>query len=209
MPHKEPGQATAADLGGTTPKDGVTLHGTNVCRNRLEETDEMPGGITLNRRVLRLLACASLLAVSCGLQADPVEANAPTAEIPSPAQLAPLTQSEIALLDSGEPVDVLMDPSTGAILSVTAAAGVVPDVSIRGVCDAGDGCYLTSKVPYADEGFYGSAGTYDGSWAYRSGYSSGNYTVSACWTTNCGVKIGPDSHVTFSSDVTGTSFTIH
>jgi hypothetical protein len=145
----------------------------------------------------------------CGLLAGPVEADTPTAEVPSVAQLSSLTQSEITLLDSGAAINVVMDPSTGDILSVAAADNAIPDISIRGVCDTGDGCYLTNKVPYADEGFYGSAGTYDGTWLYRSGYSSGNYTVSACWTTNCGVKIGPESHVTFSSDVTGTSFTIY
>jgi hypothetical protein len=160
----------------------------------------------MSRRVLGSIACGSLLAMTA---ASPAVADAPTYEAPSPAQLATLSQDEISLLDSGGPIDVVMDPASGDVLSVTASgSGASPDISNHNLCNSGDGCYETNKVPYADEGFYGTAGTYYGSWAYRSGYSSGSYTVSACWTTNCGVKISPGSHVTFTSDVTGTSFTI-
>ncbi len=161
----------------------------------------------MNRRVVRAIAYAGVLATT---STSAAVADSPTYETPSPAQLATLSQSEIALLDSGTSIDVLMDPASGDILSVTAAdSGTSPAISNHNVCNTGDGCYKTNKVPYADQGFYGSAGTYDGSWPYRSGYSSGNHTVSACWTTNCGVKISPGSHVTFTSDVTGTSFTIY
>lgn len=163
----------------------------------------------MKRRVLRLLMYLTVPTVVAAVSAAPITADAPTAEVPSPPQLATLNQGEVSLLDSGAPVDAVMDPSTGDILSVTAAGDVSPQISNHDVCNTGDGCYLTNKVPYADQGFYGTAGTYYGSWAYRSGYSSGNYTVSACWTTNCGVKISPGSHVTFTSDVTGTSFTIY
>jgi hypothetical protein len=112
--------------------------------------------------------------------------------------------------ESGAPVDVLLDPSTGDILSVTAAGPVpAPAISNRSVCDSGDGCYVTNKTPYADEGFYGASGTYDGSWPARSGYSAGHYAVSACWTTSCGPELAAGSKLTFTSDVTGISFTIY
>lgn len=164
----------------------------------------------MNRRVLRALACASLLSVGAAIAAAPVSADAPTAEVSTAAQLAGLTWSEVSLLDSGQPIDVVLDPTTGDVLSVASAIGdPSPEISHRSVCDGGDGCYLTNKTPYADQGFYGSAGTYTGTWDYRSEYSSGNHTVSACWTTSCGVEIGPSSHVTLTSDVTGTSFTIY
>ena len=131
-------------------------------------------------------------------------------EVPTAAQMAMLTPAEISLLQSGSPVDVVLDPSTGDIESVTpASSDVTSAIQNQSICDPGDGCYQTNKVPYANEGFYGGSGTYYGSWPYRSAYSSGNWTVSACWTTRCGLKIAPGSKVTFTSDVTGTSFTIY
>jgi hypothetical protein len=42
-------------------------------------------------------------------------------EVPTPAQLATLSPTEIALLDGGGPVNVVMDPNTGDIKSVSAA----------------------------------------------------------------------------------------
>jgi hypothetical protein len=164
----------------------------------------------MNRQVVRLAALASVPTIASAIGAAPVAADAPIAEVPSASQLATLSQGEVALLNSGDPIDVVMDPSTGDIDSVAAAAKSAAQISNHDVCNSGDGCYATNKVPYADQGFYGTAGTYYGSWAYRSGYSSGNYTVSACWApSSCGVKIGRGSHVTFTSDVTGTSFTIY
>jgi hypothetical protein len=136
-------------------------------------------------------------------------ASPPTAETPTPAQLQSLTPAAVTLLNSGSPINVVMDPTSGDVLSVTAAsAGVRSDISTHNVCDAGNGCYETNKTPYADQGFYGSAGTSTGSWAYRSGYTSGDYTVYGCWASGCGIQISPSSSVSFTSDVTGTSFTI-
>jgi hypothetical protein len=151
-----------------------------------------------------------MLAASVALAASPASADAPTSETPSAAQLAGLSAAQVSLLSSGAAINVVMDPTTGDIVSVNAEGdSATPDISNHSICDTGDGCYVTNQTPYADEGFYGSSGTYDGNWPDRSEYTSGNYTVSACWTTSCGVKIGPGSHVTFTSDVTGTSFTIY
>ncbi len=166
----------------------------------------------MHRRVLRPILCAGLIALGTAVEASSVAADTPTtAAAPTSAQLATLSPSEITLLDSGQPIDVVMDPTTGDIESVTAATstGARPAISNRSICDSGDGCYSTDRTPYANQGFYGSAGTYSGSWPYRDGYQSGSHTVSACWTTNCGVKISPNSTVSFTSDVTGTSFTIY
>jgi hypothetical protein len=136
---------------------------------------------------------------------------AATSETPTPAQTADLTPAEITLLNSGQPINVVMDPTTGDIESVTAASGsgAVPAITHRsGICDSGDGCYKTDQTPYANQGFYGSSGTSTGTWYDRSAYSSGNYTVSACWVSGCGIEIGAGSQVDLTSDVTGTSFTI-
>ena len=156
----------------------------------------------------------SMALLVCGMSiawfaTPPGVADGPTPEVPSAAQTSTLTSAQIQLLNSGGPIDVVMDPTTGNILSVTSnSVGFSPDISNHSVCDTGNGCYKTNRVPYADQGFYGSAGTYDGSWPYRSGYSSGNYTVYACWSSACGPDISPGSQISFTSDVTGTSFTI-
>ena len=164
----------------------------------------------MNRRHLGVHRGLLVPVAALMLAAAPASADAPTSEVPSPAQLAGLSAAQVSLLDSGTPINVVMNPTTGDILSVTAANGVgTPDISNHDVCNSGDGCYLTNHPPYADQGFYGSSGTYNGSWPYRSEYTSGNYTVSACWTNGCGPKIGQGSQVTLTSDATGTSFTIY
>jgi len=164
----------------------------------------------MNQRRLKLHGGLLIIAASIVLAASPASADAPTSEIPSAAQLAGLSAAQVSLLDSGAPINVVMAPNTGDIVSVTAADYTeTTDISNHNICDSGNGCYLTNKVPWADQGFYGSSGTYNGNWPYRSGYTSGNHTVSACWTNGCGVEIGPGSEVTFTSDATGTSFTIY
>ena len=165
----------------------------------------------MNRRFPRATTSVVLLSGCVAACVAPIaNADSPTAETPTPAQLATLNQSEVSLLDSGTAIVVVMDPSSGDILSVAPAdpVGASPNISNHAICNSGDGCYITNHAPYADEGFYGSAGTYYGSWPYRSAYSSGSHTVSACWISACGPQISPGSKVTFTSDVTGSSFTI-
>jgi hypothetical protein len=157
---------------------------------------------------LSVVAVVVAAAATC-LATTSDAASPPTAETPTPAQLQSLTPAEVVLLNSGSPINVLMDPTTGNVLSVTtASSGISSDISTHNVCNTGDGCYETNKTPYANQGFYGSAGTSTGSWADRSGYSSGDYTVYGCWTSSCGIEVSPSSSVRFTSDVTGTSFTI-
>ncbi len=158
------------------------------------------------------LGSLTMLACACTIAAPPAAGAAAVddqpAGSPSAAQTATLTPAAIQLLDSGSPIDVLMDPITGDILSVTGAPAASPAIKQRSGCDIGDGCYFTNMPPLADEGFYGGSGEYTGSWPSRSGYSAGSWTVNACWSGGCGVRIGPGSTVDFTSDVTGTSFTI-
>ncbi len=76
------------------------------------------------RQALCTIAFASLLLAGATIGAAPVAADAPTtAATPTAGQLATLSQSEIALLDSGQPIEVVMDPTTGDIVSVTARSG--------------------------------------------------------------------------------------
>lgn len=166
----------------------------------------------------RAVGLAALIAVGCaGVALVPgISAGATSqtsAEIPTAAQTATLSTTEKALLASSDPKAIVMNPTSGDVISVTAlSAGTMsPEISWHGICEERNACYFTNKVPYADIGFYGKAGTKHGNWLYRKGYSSGKYTVSACWTTGikCGLKIGPDSEVEFTKDVTGSSFTIY
>jgi hypothetical protein len=125
-----------------------------------------------------------------------------------------------AFLLSAEPKTVVVDPATGAVISVTAGetepddlSGIQPLISSDTSCAASDGCYETPVInsTYHDRSFYGSAGTFTGSWPRRNAWDSGSYTASVCWESACSGKYGPNTHQTFSGGalVTGTSFTIY
>ncbi|GAA2723497.1 MULTISPECIES: hypothetical protein [Streptomyces] len=131
----------------------------------------------------------------------------------SPGPVPPLTAHEQALLASNVPKTVVLDPATGGILSVRQSSEPAGEqgISQHNVCNRGDGCFLSGRVPYAHQGFYGSPGTARGTWPYRSGYDTGNYTASACWTQACAQRpLPPHTRATFGGTlVTGTSFRIH
>jgi hypothetical protein len=122
-----------------------------------------------------------------------------------------LSSAEKTLLNSGKPLDVVLNPVNGAFLSVKPQSDVHTAISNHNICNSTDSCYLSGRTPYAHQGFYGSSGTYRGSWPYRSGYNTGKYTASACWTQACSQQaLPPNTHATFNGSlVTGTSFTIH
>jgi hypothetical protein len=121
-----------------------------------------------------------------------------------------LSSAEKTLLNSGKPLDVVLSPTTGAVLSVKLQAAH-PAISNHAICNTTDGCFLSGKVPYANQGFFGTKGTFSGSWPFRSGYNTGKFTASACWIQACSqAPLGPNTHATFGGTlVTGTSFTIH
>ncbi|HWC82399.1 MAG TPA: hypothetical protein VG756_20815 [Pseudonocardiaceae bacterium] len=108
---------------------------------------------------------------------------------------------------------VSVDPATGAVASLTTGSSVSPDVSMRNVCDTGDFCYQASAVPYANYGFYGSAGTRTGSWPNRASYNTGKFTGHGCWNYGgknvCTQNFGPNTEVEIGAVVTGTSVTIN
>lgn len=166
------------------------------------------------RRIISatLVACA-VAGIAAGVPLASSAVTTQTSSTPTAAQTETLSSTEKALLSSSTPKQIVMDPATGDIVSVAEAGpgGASPNISNHNICEGGNGCYVTNKPPYADQGFYGSAGTYNGKWPYRSAYTSGKYTVSACWEggVKCGPKIGPKSEVAFTTDVTGTSFTIY
>ncbi|GAA2525903.1 hypothetical protein GCM10010201_25760 [Pilimelia columellifera subsp. columellifera] len=77
------------------------------------------------------------------------------------------------LLSSDAPKTVMIDPATGNVLSVTAG---FPKISHRHTCQPKDACFRSGQVPYADQGFRGSAGMKTGNWPYRDGYFTGKRT---------------------------------
>ncbi|MFI7467440.1 hypothetical protein [Nonomuraea sp. NPDC049646] len=118
------------------------------------------------------------------------------------------------LLKSDTPKTIAVDPSTGKVLSVTEGTPVTTNISQHGVCSSGDFCFKSGQVPYADQGFYGSAGTKTGSWPARSYFATGSYTGRGCWTyggsSSCSGPWGPGNVITFAGQlVTGTSVTLY
>jgi len=157
------------------------------------------------RRAPRRAAAALAVAVTLGLSLSGVAA-ADTAPAP-----APLSSQEKALLKSDAPKTAEIDPTTGEVISLT--PGIVrPTISNHNFCNTNDGCYYSGRVPYAHQGFYGSAGTATGNWPYRSGYYTGQYTARVCWTAACTQSSLPpntEAYFTGGTLVTGTSFRIY
>jgi hypothetical protein len=176
----------------------------------------------MNRKhVLVSITTSVALAIAAVVPAITLTASSASASAPTPAPSMPT-----GLLASSTPKTVVLNPTTGAVVSVTSGEpsdvptdtatspdlGITPDISGGTDCAAGDGCYYTPTVndTYHDRSFYGSAGTFSGSWPMRNAWYSGNYTAYVCWTSACSSDwVGPNTYVTFGGSlVTGTSFTI-
>jgi hypothetical protein len=116
------------------------------------------------------------------------------------------------MLTSSSPKLVVLNPRTGAVVSVQPIGRLSfqPFVSNHNFCNASDACYRTNTPPYANQGFYGTAGTYYGSWPYRNGGYTGSYSARFCWTAACSAStLPPNTTFTFGgATVTGTSVTI-
>lgn len=126
----------------------------------------------------------------------------------APAQAAPrmLTAAQLA---SDAPKTIIFDTTTGKITA--SWLGIAPDtttqISVRGTCNTSDSCYV-AKIPYADAGFYGTAGTKAGTWPQRTRVDSVGRTVKACYTGGCTPNLSPYTQVFLNPPVTGTSFRI-
>ena len=176
----------------------------------------------VRKHVLVAVVTGTSLGLAVGvpvIAADASEAIASTAIAQAPSM-------PNGLLASSTPKTVVLNPTTGAVVSVTAGEpssvasptepaaelSLSPDISSGTDCAAGDGCYYTPTVnsTYHDRSFYGSAGTFTGDWPQRNAWDSGDYTAYVCWTGGCSADwVGPHTYVTFGgSTVTGTSFTI-
>ncbi len=109
----------------------------------------------------------------------------------------------------------LINPATGAVVSAQPTSDVSPMISNTNICtNTSYACYFSGQVPYADQAFYGTPGTLNGSWPSRSGGRTGNYTATFCWSdggTVCSPTYGPGAtwYYTDGRLRTGTSVTIH
>jgi hypothetical protein len=111
---------------------------------------------------------------------------------------------------SATPKTVTLDPATGAVVAVVEGMAASPQISNHAICNTGDGCYFSGRIPFANQGFFGTRGTFRGSWPFRDAFGTGRFTASACWTQACSSTFGPNTTATFGGAlVTGTSFTIH
>src|ERR1044072_1283412 len=94
------------------------------------------------RRAPRRAAAALAVAVTLGLSLTGVAAADST---PAPA---PLSSQEKALLKSDAPKTAEIDPATGEVTSLT--PGIVrPTISNHNICNSGDGCFYSGRLPYA------------------------------------------------------------
>ncbi|MBB5873783.1 hypothetical protein F4553_007217 [Allocatelliglobosispora scoriae] len=108
---------------------------------------------------------------------------------------------------------VVLDPASGKVISIQPLDRAGLEISNTNICStASYACFYSGQVPYAHQGFYGTPGTFFGSWPYRSGGRSGGYTTQFCWInggTVCSPILPPGTTFSYgSSRFTGTSVTI-
>lgn len=111
-----------------------------------------------------------------------------------------------SLLASSTPKTVVLNVETGQVESVVAGTPVSSQVTVGNICsNSTHACYYSGRVPYADHNFYGSTGTANGTWLYRSGGWSGGYYAKFCWNSSvCGPRLSPNTTFSFGSGVTAT-----
>jgi hypothetical protein len=153
-----------------------------------------------------ILAVPALLA---GVLTGAAPATAAGSADPKPLPHATVEK----LLRAPGPKTVVMDVKTGEVLSVKQTTADDEDqlgISNDNICYTGYGCYYSGQIPYADQGFFGTPGTYYGNWPYRYKWRSGYYTVSMCWVGACSkYKFAPNTTGLLNGQVTGTSWTIY
>ncbi|SCG16440.1 hypothetical protein GA0070610_2704 [Micromonospora echinofusca] len=109
----------------------------------------------------------------------------------------------------------MIDPKTGAVVSSQPISEFSTLISNTNSCtNTSYACYHSGATPYAHQGFYGTAGTLNGSWPSRIGGKSGSYTAKFCWAdggTVCSPIYGPGATWSYADGRlrTGTSVTIY
>ena len=119
-----------------------------------------------------------------------------------------LSAAELALLESGDAVSVLLDADTGDIISVTEGSAVQPLGVVANGCTTTRACWYGYSSPLIPYGFDGTGAV--GSWAQRGTFLTKNYSASVCWlppgtpTQKCTAWFGKNSSIGFNAAVQGT-----
>lgn len=132
----------------------------------------------------------------------------------APAQLSPQQQ---AFVDTPTPKTILIDATTGNVLSITpnptpiTPSSITPDLSIHPAsrtttdCHSDDACWAPSQTPDRNYRFRGTGST-TGRWTNRGPMYTKNHWTSVCWaeSAQCSPRSGPNTIIAFTSTVTGT-----
>ena len=119
-----------------------------------------------------------------------------------------LSSEENAMLNSGDPVEVTVDPATGKLVSVADASNLVEELSAtQNDCSGSRACWLGWLSPHALWGFNGSGAT--GTWPNRGDFNTGVYWARPCWlsggSTVCvETFLGPNTIITWGVELIGT-----
>lgn len=121
-------------------------------------------------------------------------------------EFSDLSGSEIALLESGDPVTITIDPATGAFENVHATPVLTQPTSVYSTCSTGQACWRGWLSPHIWYGFDGSGAT--GTWPNRGSFYTGNYYAKPCWlysgSTICAEAYSPkQSTITWGQELTG------
>ncbi len=149
--------------------------------------------------VIAAAAAAALFGVDAASAASAVE----------PSAAVPAQWAELAV--SSTPKVVVLDASSGAVLSVTpqSKSAALQAITVHNPCKSGDACWVHNAIPYADYGFAGT-GTKNGTWSQRNKMYTHSHSTSFCWTQSpiCSPRFGPNSVIGFDHyPVTGTRVT--
>lgn len=148
--------------------------------------------------LIGIMASAFLAVGIVGFSAAPAMADG----------LDQLDESEVALLSSGEPLTIEIDPETGALLSVVLTGPVMEPMSVYTSCTGGQACWRGWLSVHIWYGFDGSGAT--GTWPNRGNFYSGVYDAKPCWAvgllgaTQCtAVYLPPGTTASFGQELTG------
>ncbi len=119
-----------------------------------------------------------------------------------------LSVTELRLLETGGPVNVLLDAETGEIISVTEGTSVQPLGAVRNGCTSARACWYGYASPLVPYGFDGTGAS--GSWPERGTFLTKKFTARVCWlpvaspNQLCTASFGPNSSIGFNAAVNGT-----
>lgn len=171
-----------------------------------------------SRRLAGVFAIASALALGSATQAtavSPVDDNyvdVDGVQVAQSLNAATAAELDAALTTGG--VTVVMDSTTGDVLSVDKSPDITPMIAWTNVCYTGNFCLFAYSTPYSSVGFSG-VGTSYGTWAGKGGYTTGNWNGQGWFRSPvtglliAGSRLGPNSTLLLTGPVTFTKVRIY